>query len=233
MAKFTALAVAVASTLQQVNAQRIDFEAPPDLSTLANKTLFYTWRPRMHVLPPDGSIGDPCMEYTDPHTGLFHVGYLHNGAAGATTDDLVHYVDVAQDPVFITAGGENDPVAVFDGSVIPYGINGSATLLYTSVAYVPIQWTIPYIKGSETQSLGVFNADGSSVTKLHQGPVIPGPPYVPVNVTGFRDPYVFQSPELDQALNSGDGTWYVIISGGIHGVGPGLFLYKQLNPEFR
>ncbi|KAK3642079.1 hypothetical protein LTR56_010950 [Elasticomyces elasticus] len=91
---------------------RIDYNtSPPNLSQLFNNSLFYTWRPRSHVLPPSGRIGDPCMHYTDPSTGLFHVGYLHNGAAGATTEDLVRYIDVNEDPTFIRSGGINDPVA--------------------------------------------------------------------------------------------------------------------------
>ncbi|KAK5136449.1 hypothetical protein LTR08_003094 [Meristemomyces frigidus] len=176
------------------------------------------------------------MHYTDPQTGLFHVGYLHNGAAGATTDDLVTYTDVnPDDPTFIRAGGKNDPVAVFDGSVIPSGINGTPTLLYTSVSYLPIHWTIPYTKGSETQSLAVTYNGGKYFTKLNQGPVIPGAPYgsVALNVTGFRDPYVFQNAELDRTYRSQNGTWYVAISGGVHDIGPNQFLYRQYSPEFR
>ncbi|KAI7200433.1 hypothetical protein KC352_g19679, partial [Hortaea werneckii] len=144
--------------------------APPNLSTLANNTLFETWRPRAHVLPPTNHVGDPCMHYTDPETGLFHVGYLYSnddisGAAGATTDDFVHYRDVEPDvPVFIEPGGKNDPVAVFDGSVIPRGINGTPTLFYTSVSFLPIHWTIPYTKGAETASLAVTYGNGSNFT---------------------------------------------------------------------
>ena len=113
----------------------IDYnQAPPNLSTLANSSLFDTWRPRAHVLPVFGQIGDPCMHYTDPETGLFHVGWLQRGGAGATTDDLVTYTDLnANADPFIVAGGINDHLAVFDGSVIPSGINGLPTLLYTSV----------------------------------------------------------------------------------------------------
>ena len=100
------------------------------------------------------------MHYTDPETGLFHVGYLHLGASGATTDNLVTYRDVNPDSEpFIRAGGINDPVAVFDGSVIERGVNGTPTLLYTSVSFLPIQWTIRYTQGSETQSLA-FARDG-------------------------------------------------------------------------
>jgi len=56
------------------------------------------------------------VHYTDPKTGLFHVGYLYSsdnisGAAGATTDNLVTYRDVNPgEPLFISPGGINDPV---------------------------------------------------------------------------------------------------------------------------
>ncbi|EGP88565.1 uncharacterized protein MYCGRDRAFT_41016 [Zymoseptoria tritici IPO323] len=226
--------------LQGISAFGIDYTAaPPNLTTLFNNTLFYTWRPKAHVLAPSAHIGDPCMQYTDPSTGLFHAGYLYSGGAGesgaaaGTTGDLITYLDVNQDPTFIRRGGINDPVAVFDGSVIPAGINGSATLLYTSVAYLPIQWTIPYVKGSETQSLAVSSDGGRNFTKLEFGPVIPGPPFPLTNVTGFRDPYVFQSPQLDRALSSQENTWYNIISGGVHGLGPSLFLFRQYDADFR
>ncbi|KAH8897614.1 Arabinanase/levansucrase/invertase [Thozetella sp. PMI_491] len=235
--KFLLLSAAVgslAAVTRRAGNGAIDYNsAPPNLSSLASGSLFETWRPKAHVLPPAGHIGDPCMHYTDHDTGLFHVGYLYNGAAGATTDDLITYHDLnpSGEP-FIRAGGINDPVAVFDGSVIPQGINGTPTLLYTSVSYLPIQWTIAYTKGSETQSLAVSSNGGRNFTKLQQGPSIPGPPF-PLNVTGFRDPFVFQNPTLDRQLNSKNGTWYTVISGGIHSEGPSQFLYRQYDPEFR
>ncbi|KAJ4316120.1 hypothetical protein N0V94_005608 [Neodidymelliopsis sp. IMI 364377] len=210
----------------------IDYtSAPPNLSTLSNNSLYTTWRPRAHVLPSYGQIGDPCMHYTDPETGLFHVGYLHEGASGATTGNLVTYTDLnANSEPFIRAGGINDPVAVFDGSVIEHGINGTPTLLYTSVSYLPIQWTVAYTKGSETQSLAVARDGGRNFTKLEHGPVIPSPPFA-VNVTGFRDPFVFQSPRVDGLLKKKDGTHYTIISGGVHDQGPSLFLYAHYGDE--
>ena len=211
----------------------IDYSrAPPNLSTLANETLYSTWRPKSHVLPTYGQIGDPCMHYTDPATGLFHVGYLHNsGLSGATTDDLVTYTDLrnASEPS-IVAGGINDPIAIFDGSVIEQGINGTPTLLYTSVNYLPIHWSIPYTKGSETQSLAIQKDGGRNFTKLRHGPVIPTPPFA-ANVTAFRDPYVFQNPHMDSLLNKTNGTWYNVISGGIHGDGPCMFLYAHYGDE--
>ncbi|KAG5664601.1 hypothetical protein KAF25_008335 [Fusarium avenaceum] len=216
------------------SAPKLDYnKAPPNLSTLANLTIYNTWRPRAHVLPPSGQIGDPCMHYTDPKTGLFHVGYLHEGAAGATTDDLVTYHDLNPGGApFIRAGGLNDPVAVFDGSVIPSGINGTPTLFYTSVSYLPIHWTINYTRGAETQSLAVSTDGGRNFTKLQQGPAIPAPPFA-LNMTAFRDPFVFQNKELDALLKSESGTWYTTICGGVHQKGPSMFLYRQHDPEFQ
>lgn len=203
---------AAASSLFSRRLDKVYNAAPPNLSTLANASLYSTWRPIAHVLPAYGQIGDPCMHYTDPATGLFHVGYLHLGASGATTSDLVTYTDLNPDSApFIAAGGKNDPVAVFDGSVIPVGINGTLTLLYTSVSYLPIQLTIRYTEGSEMQSLAVARDGGRNFTKLQHGPVIPSPPFA-VNVTGFRDPYVFQSPHMDKVLQSVGGTWYTIMA---------------------
>ncbi|PNS15634.1 hypothetical protein CAC42_4086 [Sphaceloma murrayae] len=225
--------MAAMATVVASQANPIDYnQAPPNLSTLANNTLFDKWRPRAHVLPPQGQIGDPCMHYTDPSTGLFHVGYLYLGASGATTPDFIHYTDLNPngDP-FIRPGGINDPVAVFDGSVIPSGINGTPTLFYTSVAYLPIQWTIPYTRGSETQSLAVSTNGGRNFTKLAQGPSIPSPPFG-LDVTGFRDPFVFQDPILDDLLDSDNGTWYAVISGGVRDEGPAEFLYRQFDPLF-
>lgn len=214
-------------------AASIDYNsAPPNLSTLANGTLFETWRPRAHVLPPSGKIGDPCMHYTDPKAGTFHVGFLHNGIAGATTNDLTTYRDLLPGGApSIVPGGQNDPVSVFDGSVIPSGIDEKPTLLYTSVSHLPIHWSIPYTKGSETQSVAVSHDGGHTFTKLNREPVISSPPVD--NVTAFRDPYAFQNPQLDAISNSANGTWYVAISGGIHDDGPGMFLYRQSDPDFQ
>ncbi|KAJ5318363.1 hypothetical protein N7476_004783 [Penicillium atrosanguineum] len=225
----SALAISGAGVVAQ------DYNAPPpDLATLPALSLFETWRPRIHVLPPNGQIGDPCAHYNDPNTGLFHVGFLHNGTgiASVLTDDLVHYYDVNPNGNYsIVAGGPNDPVAVFDGSVIPSGVDGKPTLLYTSVSSLPIHWTLPYVRGSESQSLAVTYDGGKNFTKLQIPPVIPEPP-AGLDVTGFRDPYVFQNVELDQSLDNAEGTWYTIISGGLHNIGPGMFLYQNTSPDY-
>ncbi|PYH77596.1 wild-type from A Japonicus in complex with glucose [Aspergillus uvarum CBS 121591] len=229
----------------------LDTSAPPptNLSTLPNNTLFHLWRPRAHILPVEGQIGDPCAHYTDPATGLFHVGFLHDGEgiAGATTANLATYTDTSGNGSFlIQPGGKNDPVAVFDGAVIPVGVNNTPTLLYTSVSFLPIHWSIPYTRGSETQSLAVARDGGRRFEKLDQGPVIADHPFA-VDVTAFRDPFVFRSARLDTLLSLDEevarnetavqdavdawteknAPWYVAVSGGVHGIGPAQFLYRQ------
>ncbi|KAF2767628.1 Arabinanase/levansucrase/invertase [Teratosphaeria nubilosa] len=239
LARRTALATALFFDCFSFAAVIDYYASPPNISTLFNNTIYYTWRPKSHVLPPYGHAGDPCRHFYDPADGSFHVGYLYSagvgpsGIAGAITNDLVTYFDVDEDPTIIYNGGINDPVAVFDGSVIPSGINGNPTLLYTSVSYLPIQWTIPYTKGSETQSLAVTYDGGRNFTSIKEGPVIPGPPFPITNPTGFRDPYVFHNPRLDRAVASANGTWYTTISGGIHDVGPRVFLFRQYDADFR
>ena len=55
--------VNILSTHAKRQAGSLDYNsAPPNLSTLGNNTLFDTWRPRAHVLPPSNHIGDPCSE---------------------------------------------------------------------------------------------------------------------------------------------------------------------------
>ncbi|KAL4787745.1 glycosyl hydrolase [Aspergillus varians] len=228
-------AVEVLLARQVLDGTAIDYDLPPpDLTTLPPNSLFETWRPHIHVLPPNGQIGDPCAHYNDPATNLFHVGFLHNGTgiSAVYTDDLVTYRDINPNGDYIIVpGGPNDPLAVFDGSVIPSGVDDLPTLIYTSVSNLPIHWTLPYVPGSESQSLAVSDDGGHNFDKLPIPPVIPLPP-AGLDVTAFRDPFVFQNHELDEAVDSEPDTWYAAISGGQHDIGPGMFVYRNQNPSF-
>lgn len=174
--------------------------------------------------------------FADPSTGMFHQGFLYtpsnvtgrNAGAGARTSDFVTWTDLtAEDPSFIRSGGKNDEIAVFDGTVIPSGVDGLPTLICgfgvsrqtsfrlfllddasdTSVAYLPISWTVPYIPGSETQSIAVSNDSGVTFNKLERGPVLASAPFG-VDPIGWRDPFMFQNPQFDDLLNSTEGAWY-------------------------
>lgn len=129
---------------------------------------------------------------------------------------------------FISPGGANDPLAVFDGSVIPSGIDGKPTLIYSGVKHLPITWSIEYIAESESQSVAVSYDGGKNFTKINSDPVIIQP--ANIEPTAFRDPFCFQSYQLDSLISgSRNGTWYVTVSGGIKGedAGPAEFLYRQ------
>jgi hypothetical protein len=54
--------------------------APPNLSTLGNNSIFDTWRPKAHVLPPSNHIGDPCSELLSEYHNL-EIFYLLNLSA--------------------------------------------------------------------------------------------------------------------------------------------------------
>ena len=58
----TVLSVASAAVLQRQSGQPDYISAPPNLTTLANGSLYETWRPKAHVLPPFGSIGMSCQD---------------------------------------------------------------------------------------------------------------------------------------------------------------------------
>lgn len=71
-------------------------KAPPNLTEIEDTNLYWTWRSKAHILPLSGTLQDPCMHYTDPDTGSFHVNFLlnksPNGASGTKTDDLVSFL---------------------------------------------------------------------------------------------------------------------------------------------
>ena len=92
-------------------------------------------------------------------------------------------------------------------------------------------WSKPYIKGSEVQTLAYSEDNGATWIKPDIDPVIPGPPEG-FNVTGFRDPWVFQAPQFSKLLNDTPETWYLSVSSGIKEVGPRLLLYRQNSSDF-
>lgn len=171
------------------------------------------------------------MHYSCPDTGIFHVGYLGNGTgiANTKTHNLIHYYEMNENGnYYIVPGGPNDPMAIFDGSVIPRGIDGERTLFYTGVSEPPIYWTLLYSRESEAQTLGVTYDAARTFTKVDGPPVIPEPPEG-LDVTAFRDPFAFQSGKFDQVTDSPENTWYSAISGGVRGEGPSTFLYRNKN----
>lgn len=75
-------------------------KVPPNLTEVESTSLYWTWRPKAHIVPLSGTLQDPCMHYCDPDTGSFHVNFLlnaaPNGASGTTTDDLVSWLQIVE-----------------------------------------------------------------------------------------------------------------------------------------
>ncbi|KAG9601740.1 Arabinanase/levansucrase/invertase, partial [Aureobasidium melanogenum] len=227
-----------------------NFSLPPqNLTSYANNSLFTQWRTKARFRPSSNHIGDPTAFWQDEQ-GVFHVSGLYSylrgpnisitsSIGGALTSDFLSYVDfhnytnasLLENGVAIGPGNKNDPLAVFDGSVIPKGYKGNPTLIYTGVHYLPISWSKPYIKGSEVQALAYSEDNGATWIKPDIDAVIPSPPEG-FNVTGFRDPWVFQSPQFSKLLNDTPDTWYLSVSSGIRQVGPRLLLYRQNASDF-
>ncbi|PLW10615.1 hypothetical protein PCASD_17363 [Puccinia coronata f. sp. avenae] len=241
----------------------MDRSRPPHLEELVgcrNSSMFNMWRPKARVIAPSGWMNDP-MGMFQTKNGSFHVGYQCNpqhlgwaniSQCSASTSDFVHFNDYRswQDPVTVGPSQLYDIRGVLDGVVIQDGFNGHPTLFYTS-AYVgefSPRCQPPELEGVETQSMAYTEDDGSTWTKLNFGaggnPVIY---YWPErNLSGFRDPFVFESQELSNFYDSnvhqlhGDseeseprGKKYLLLSGGIRvdadstNAGPRVFLYRQ------
>lgn len=67
---------------------------------------------------------------------------------------------------------------------------------------------MPYIPGSEAQAIAVSeDGTGRNFTKLERGPVISSAPFG-LNVTGWRDPFEFRDPVLDELTGNKEGTVY-------------------------
>nr|UZP16976.1 RcGH32 [Ceratobasidium cereale] len=205
-------------------ANGIDFSAPPpSLNTLANNSLFTHWRPKAHFLSPNSWMNDPMALWYQADGlggGKFkasyqahpnHVEWGNISQASAVSDDLIHWKDVPtwkgslDERLTLYPSQINDRVGVFDGTMIPKGYKGFPTLIYTGVKYLPTGWAIPYTPGTETQNLAWTEDGGVSWKKLESNPVIGGPP-PGMNITAFRDPWLFQSPTLAKLTASNPGT---------------------------
>lgn len=187
--------------------------------------------------------------------GSFHAGYQCHpqhyqwgniSQCSAFSDDLTYWRDANswQDPKTLYPSQIYDIRGVFDGSIIKKGWKGYPTTIYTSVFPAPLGATSqpPEQEGAETQSIAYTKDGGATWTKLNFGygdnPVIYKWPEQ--NLTGFRDPYAFESPILAKMLKNvtavkATGENFLTISGGTReeadpNGGPRLYLYRQTTP---
>lgn len=202
---------------------------------------FLRWRPMYHLQAPSSWMNDPCAPGWDSVTGLYHLFFQWNPRRNvygkvawgsiawghATSKDMIHWT-VSRSPV-LTPGGWYDQEGCFTGSMWPTGLDGSPgqlTIFYTGVSRLPLHYSIPYTIGTETLAVAQSSDGGTTWTKMNSNPIHPEPP-IGLSVSGWRDPYVAPWPSIDRVLgrHPDENTLYGVISGGIKGKTPTVFLY--------
>ncbi|EWZ79654.1 hypothetical protein FOCG_15298 [Fusarium oxysporum f. sp. radicis-lycopersici 26381] len=195
----------------------------------------HRWRPRYHLMPPTGWLNDPCAPGYDPVHDAYHVGFQWNPKkpewgdiswGSALSKDLVSW-EVSGCPSIQPSKKHDGEAGVFTGcwSPVPSAPDRS-TAFYTSARALPIHHTIPYNWGSEAICIATSNDAGRTWQRGHAPTILKGPPRH-LQVTGWRDPYVAKWPTLSRVLGDrSDQALFGIVSGGIRGIGPAIFLYS-------
>ncbi|KAL8367202.1 hypothetical protein RB599_010280 [Gaeumannomyces hyphopodioides] len=199
-------------------------------NSAGNSSLFDRWRPRSHFASPHSWMNDPCGAVYDPATDLYHLHYQYhpnhvnwgNVSWGhAVSKDLFHWRDVcdwANDSSVSLASGAypSSPLSQFTGTTQAVNLKGErdGTLLTfaTGIHFLPTSWKIPYTPGTEVQAL--YSSKDGGMTWSEVGTALASPPEG-WNVTGWRDPSFFPSPELDALLDVKEPHYYAVLGSGL------------------
>ncbi|GES66719.1 glycoside hydrolase family 32 protein [Aspergillus terreus] len=231
MAVLSVLGVMLAATVSTAWSQILTGEK---IQKMGNNTLFTRWRPYSHFLAPAGTHVAPC-----------NISWGH-----ATSPDLLTWTDVDNSPTDGLAAWKNgqaqslvttnltsdhhDPalynhLGIFSGTAQPVNLSGvsDGTFLafYTSVSRLPTSYTLPYLNGTESQSLAYSTDGGVTWQEYENNPIISQPPEG-WNITGWRDPFFLPIPELDTLLSYAEPHYYAVFGSGIKSVGPRMPLYS-------
>ncbi|KXT00082.1 hypothetical protein AC578_5795 [Pseudocercospora eumusae] len=198
---------------------------------LTREQRFARWRPAYHLMARDGWMNDPCAPGYDPKTGLYHVSFQWNPSGpdwadiswgSATSPDMINWT--LQDEPSLRPEASYDNRGIFSGCMIN-GKDGSLTYAYTSVNHLPINHTIPHVKGSESLSLAKSFDGGKTLQRIDSNPILPSEP-ADLDVTGWRDPFVAKWPRMARYLSVDENdTLFGIVSGGIRYTTATTFLY--------
>ncbi|CEO58548.1 hypothetical protein PMG11_03262 [Penicillium brasilianum] len=190
------------------------------------------WRPSFHIMPPSGWINDPCAPGYDATTGKYYVSFQWNpngpdwgdiAWGTATSHDLISW-EIEDQPA-LSPDEVYDSKGVFTGCFFK-AQDGTLNYIYTSVSALPIHYTIPHQRGSETLSIATSSDQGRTWHKSHKNPILPGEPSG-LDVTGWRDPFCAPWPNMSKTLGlDPKESMFGIISGGIRDKTPTSFLYK-------
>ncbi|KAF5649703.1 glycosyl hydrolases family 32 superfamily [Fusarium sp. NRRL 52700] len=204
-------------------------------SDTQNQNAHHRWRPRYHLMPPTGWLNDPCAPGYDAVHDVYHVGFQWNPKkpewgniswGSALSKDLVSW-EVSDCPSIQPSKKYDGEVGVFTGCWSPVpSVPGRSAAFYTSARIIPIHHTLPYNWGSEAICIATSDDAGRTWQRGNTPTVLNGPPRH-LNVTGWRDPYVAKWPSLSWLLGDrSDQALFGIVSGGVHGIGPAVFVYS-------
>jgi len=209
-------AIAVAAALRPK-----DLFADNDASKLASDPL----RPQFHLLPAKNWMNDPNGPIF--WRGKYHMFFQYNPNSAvwgdmhwnhAVSDDMIHWrhLPIALAP---TPDGD-DSDGCFTGSAV--NDNGTATIIYTGVKSVAADRATlrdGHHNFRETQLLATSKDPNLLTWEKLPKPIIE-PPQDP-NLTGFRDPFLFQ-------LNAAS-PWYCGVASGQFKKGGRVLLYESKN----
>jgi beta-fructofuranosidase len=177
-------------------------------------------------------MNDPCAPGYDPSTGLYYVSFQWNPCdpdwgdiswGTATSQDLISW-KVEDQPV-LSPNDRYDRKGAFTGCFVK-AQDGTLNYIYTSVSALPIHYTIPHLRGSESLSIATSSDRGRTWSKSDKNPILPCEPSG-LNVTGWRDPFCAPWPNMSEALGlDPKNSLFGIISGGIRDITPTSFLYS-------
>ncbi|CRK30666.1 hypothetical protein BN1708_015823 [Verticillium longisporum] len=181
-----------------------------------------------------GWMNDPCGPGYNPITKTYHIFYQWNpygcewgnmSWGHATSQDGLRWTHAPSGEPALKPSEPYDKEGIFTGCFWPTGPHGEKdqlTVVYSSIAALPIHWTLKHIRNSEGVSLATSTDAGKTWQKSELNPILVGEPEG-VEVTGFRDPFLAEWPALNRIR--GEKSLYGFLSGGVVGKGPTVFLY--------
>ncbi|KAF2459601.1 glycosyl hydrolase-like proteins family 32 superfamily [Lineolata rhizophorae] len=215
------------------------------IESMGNNSLFTRWRPISHFMAPAGWMNDPCGPMYDPMRDTYHLFYQWHpnhvnwgniSWGHATSNDLITWADVGgwQDDQAQALGtgpvGSYDGLGIFSGTAQPVNLHGETdgnlTIFYTSVSRLPTNYALPYLPGTESQSIATSSDGGLTWQKWEGNPFLDDPPDG-WNITGWRDPFVEPWPAMDSLLAHDSPHYYAVYGSGIReAIGPRMPFYS-------
>jgi beta-fructofuranosidase len=199
---------------------------------------FRKYRPAFHFIAPHSWMNDPCGAMWVPETKEYILCYQWNPGTAeggncawgmARSKDLITWQDCFP-AIENGIDTKYDSKGVFSGSIASRIVDGHRWLylFYTSVSALPIHWSKPYLKGSESQSVAVSTDYGNSWHRYQQNPLL-SEPRLKSQTTGWRDPFVSEWKSLSALRGVSPWTSYMMLSSGKRGRGPELVLYESMD----